>query len=83
VHPTLFEFEQALASALKVSSPKRIPHGIVNILATIGDWMGNQFPVNSDKLMKLTSSLTFSDTKARNLIGWNPRSVIHNLDSNL
>ncbi|MEN9698015.1 MAG: hypothetical protein RLZ56_1436, partial [Bacteroidota bacterium] len=31
---------------------------------------------NSDKFVKITSTLTFDDTKARKAFGWNPSPVL-------
>ncbi len=42
--------------------------------------MGNFFPINSNKLFKITSTLTFDDRKARNNFGWNPNSVLNFFD---
>jgi hypothetical protein len=37
--------------------------------------LGNRAHINSIKLKKITSDLTFDDNKAREL-GWNPKSVV-------
>ncbi|MFZ2904635.1 MAG: NAD-dependent epimerase/dehydratase family protein [Cyclobacteriaceae bacterium] len=77
-NPSIKEIEHAIASELNLSKPLRLPEGVINVAARIGDVIGSWVPLNSVRLRKLTSSLIFSDSKARE-IGWNPRPVIHNL----
>jgi len=38
--------------------------------------LGRRSPINSDKLKKIVSNLTFDDSKARKLLGWNPALVL-------
>ena len=37
-------------------------------------------PLNTVKLKKITSNLTFDDSKARKIAGWNPNSVLNDLN---
>jgi nucleoside-diphosphate-sugar epimerase len=53
-----------------------IPNIIAIFLAKVGDLMGNKAPINSLKLKKITSQLTFSDEKARRHLNWNPNKVL-------
>jgi hypothetical protein len=53
-----------------------MPLGIAKIIAKIGDVLGPWFPLNSDKLQKITSELTFDDSLARAKFGWNPQPII-------
>lgn len=78
VHPTIAQFEEQLAR--KFNKPKvfRIPTYLIKIAARAGDFLGRKFPLNTNRYEKLTSSLTFSDQKAR-ASGWNGRSVLENL----
>jgi hypothetical protein len=46
------------------------------LLAFVGDLLGPAFPLNSDKLVKITSDLTFDDSLARAKFGWNPQPVV-------
>ncbi|MEP7106937.1 MAG: hypothetical protein ABI760_03130 [Ferruginibacter sp.] len=41
-----------------------------------GDIFGTIFPINSDKLKKITSTLTFDDTRARTKLEWSVREVL-------
>ena len=53
-----------------------MPLFVANLLAKFGDLLGNSFPINSNKLSKITSALTFDDSKARNTFGWKPTPVL-------
>lgn len=77
-HPSMFELENALAKKLRKKRPVRLPDGVLHVIAKAGDLLGEKAPLTSLKFSKLTSSLTFSDSKARE-IGWNPHPVITNL----
>ncbi len=75
VHPTMAEFETALAQALRRPVPRRVPGGLLKATASLLDWIPGA-PINRALINKLSNSLTFSDEKARKLAGWNPRSVV-------
>lgn len=79
-HPTFDELEKGLAKALNKKNPLKIPQTLANLIAKIGDIIGNKSPINSEKLKKIQSTLTFSDKKARTDLGWNPSRVLDNLD---
>ena len=52
-------------------------HGIVaKMLGFAGDIIGAKFPINSSKLKKITGSLTFNDSNAKNLLQWSPSEVL-------
>jgi hypothetical protein len=42
----------------------------------LGDLLGNNSPVNSNKFKKIISDLTFDDSRAREAFGWNPTPVL-------
>jgi GlcNAc-P-P-Und epimerase len=73
-HPSFKEIEDTIAKQLN-RKIKSMPKLIVQTACKIGDTF-SFFPINSYKYEKLTSSLTFSDQKARKELNWNPRSVI-------
>jgi len=79
-HPTFGELEQAIAQALKTKRPVKVPYWFANILAKTGDLVGNRFPINSERLQKMVSTLTFDDRKARGELGWNPNPVLDKID---
>ncbi len=78
-HPTFNEFSHALALQLGKKYVPNIPFFFANLLAKIGDFMGDDFLINSKKISKITSSLTFDDTKAREAFNWHPKSVLDEL----
>jgi len=78
-HPTLVELENAIAQKLARNIPCRLPDFVFRVVAKAGNVLGDKFPVNSHKFKKLTSSLIFSDVKARKMTDWKPHSVIDNL----
>lgn len=53
-----------------------LPFWFVQFIAFIGD-IFPIIPLNSDKLKKLNCSLTFSSTKARKDINWNPNDIFN------
>jgi nucleoside-diphosphate-sugar epimerase len=76
-HPNFFELSNAIAKQNRKSNPFNIPFFIAKTIALVGDIIGDKFPLNSSKLKKITTDLTFDDTKAREILGWNPKSVIN------
>lgn len=75
-HPTVKQLDEIIA-AQSGDKIKTISYKTAKIIAVIGDRIP-YFPFNKSTLSKLTSSLTFSDVKARKEIGWSSRSVIEN-----
>ena len=75
-HPNFFNLSQHIADNLGKRYPYNIPKYIAFILSKIGDLIGNVSPINSDKFLKITSDLTFDDSKARMLANWNPTPVL-------
>lgn len=75
----LRDLEDAMASSLGVKI-KSIPLPLAKILASVGDFFekifNKQLPFSTNKLDKLTNTLTFSDKKARLELAWNPNSVL-------
>lgn len=77
-HPAIRELDGAIASRLD-RRVKEIPVSVVKSAARTGDLLPF-LPINTVKFEKLTSSLTFSDVKARMEIGWQSRPVVDNLE---
>ena len=75
-HPTFYELSEIIAQQLGKSNPKNIPKWTADIMAQIGDLIGSKAPINSKKLNKITSDLTFDDSKAVAAFGWNPTPVL-------
>ncbi len=76
--PSFAELEAGLALAMN-SKVKKMPYFAAKILALIGDMIGKRAPVNSDKLMKITSTLTFDTSRAKEILNWQPTLVITKL----
>lgn len=75
-HPSFKALAELISKQLNKKPPKNIPFWIAKIAALIGDCLGNKFPINTDKLLKITSTLTFDDTLARESFGWKPNAVL-------
>lgn len=75
-HPSFSELSESIARQLTKNKPANIPLWFAKIAAKVGDIFGPKAPINSDKLKKITSDLTFDDSKARDLLGWNPTPVL-------
>ena len=75
-HPDFFELSNAIATQNRKTKPFNIPFFIAKSIALFGDIVGDKFPLNSTKLKKITTDLTFDDSKARKVLGWNPNKVI-------
>lgn len=75
-HPSVYEIAKHIALQLNKKNPKNMPLILAKILAIIGDILGIKSPINSLKLKKLLSNLTYDDSKARKIIGWEPTSFL-------
>lgn len=75
-HPTLAELDAYLADQL-AANVKIMPSKMAKYLAKVGDYIPYA-PFNSYKFEKLTKTLTFSDKKAQDELGWSPNEVVNN-----
>ena len=75
-HPNFSELSAYIAQQLNKNKPFNIPTWMANIMAKTGDLFGEKFPFNSYKLAKVTTDLTFDDSKAREILGWHPQPVL-------
>lgn len=82
VHPDFKELSIALSKQKKMKTPLNIPLFIAKLMGYFGDVIGDKAPINSSKIKKITSDLTFDDSKARKMLGWNPQSVLEYLKNN-
>lgn len=76
--PTFGEISASVAEQLGKHKPFSIPYGLVWCLAKVGDLLGGKAPIDSNKLKKMTRSLTFSNEKAKRELGWQPMDVLSN-----
>lgn len=77
--PTFGQLSLAIASQLGKRKPLSIPMWMARMLARVGDLTGGRFPVDSRRLEKITRSLTFSNRKAVDTLGWQPLKVLDRL----
>jgi nucleoside-diphosphate-sugar epimerase len=79
-HPSFGELETTLAAALGRRPPWRLPMPLARAAGWAGDALedlsGRHIPFNRRTLAKMTSTLTFSDEKARQALGWRPTRVL-------
>lgn len=76
--PTFGELSASMAKQLGKHRPISIPYWIAWCMAKVGDMFGSKAPINTYKLAKMTKSLTFSNEKARQELGWEPLDVLKN-----
>ena len=79
LHPMFSQLEAVISEQLKKKAPLSLPIALAKVLGWAGDIIGNKFPVNSNKLQKITSTLTFDDKKLHAAVKWNPSSVVKKL----
>jgi len=82
VHPDFSELSIAISKQKKKKTPLNLPLFITMLLGYAGDILGDKAPINSSKIKKITSDLTFNDAKVRELLGWHPQSVLEYLKNN-
>ncbi len=75
-HPSFYELSHSIGKSMGRNWIPNMPYWLAKIVAKIGDVVGPKFPLNSDKLLKITSELTFDDSLARAKFGWDPKPVV-------
>ena len=75
-HPNFKELSHHIAKQVSKKFIPNLPFFLIRISALIGDKIWKNFPINSIKLTKINSTLTFNDSKARNDFGWDPTPVL-------
>lgn len=81
-HPTIKEMSFLIARQLGRRNPLTIPYWMALCMAKIGDFIGDDAPINSYKLSRMTQSITFSNEKARTILGWEPLDFFENFKIN-
>lgn len=71
-HPNFSQLSFAISGKKCFS----LPLGAAKLIGKVGDIVGDKFPINSIKVQKITSELTFNDSKARRLLNWKPQPVL-------
>jgi len=82
-HPTFKELETVIANRLQKKNPLKVPAFLAAIFGLVGDVLGKRAPINTNKLRKITSTLTFDDQKLHNAVDWTPLSVVEKLSQTL
>ena len=77
-YPSFHELEMLISKQLNKKPPINIPYWLANCLALIGNLLGRKAPINSARLEKIVKSLTFSNEKIKNELGFVPTDVISN-----
>jgi nucleoside-diphosphate-sugar epimerase len=80
VHPMFRDIEEVIKRQTGSSFVPSCPAVMARLLGKVGDRLGQSFPINSSLVNKMTSTLTFSDQKARETGLWNPRPVIEHFE---
>lgn len=81
-HPSFKELSMEISLTNKKKRPLNLPLFIAKLIGSFGDLLGEKAPINSLKIKKITSDLTFDDAKARKLLRWNPQLVLKYLKTN-
>lgn len=81
-HPSFHELSTAISEQKNKNLPFNLPIFIAKIMGLIGDSMAGKAPINSMKLKKIISDLTFDDNKATESLGWKPQRVLEYLKNN-
>jgi len=74
VNPSFSELSREIS--IKKKHQFNLPLSLARIIGKFGDVLGNKSPINSLKVKKITSDLTFNDSKARKFLDWNPEPVL-------
>lgn len=75
-HPNFNQLSRCIAGQLGKKNVPNMAMFFAKFLAFLGDIIGPKFPLNSDKLKKITATLTFNDSKARKAFNWDPTPVL-------
>lgn len=76
-NPSFGELEATIAKQLGKRKPINIPYWMAKCLALVGD-VFSFFPINSARLEKIVTSDTWSNEKAKRVLGWKPMDVLEN-----
>ena len=76
-HPSFRELSETIAKRTVFN----LPLSVAQLLGKMGDHLRGRFPLDTARILKMTSDLTFDDTKAR-MVGWNTHRILEYLDNN-
>jgi nucleoside-diphosphate-sugar epimerase len=75
-HPSFVEISNLISKQLKKNNSLNIPMWIAKIISYVGNLMGTKALLNTNKLNKIRSDLTFDDSKAKEAFSWMPSPVL-------
>ncbi|PJJ10940.1 nucleoside-diphosphate-sugar epimerase [Flavobacterium sp. 1] len=75
-HPDFRELSSVISKQKNKKKIFNLPLVVAKGIGLVGDLLGNNAPLDSMKIKKITSDLTFDDTKARQIVGWKPQGVL-------
>jgi nucleoside-diphosphate-sugar epimerase len=75
-HPSFEELSSTILIHRNRNKAYNLPLIIANLIGYVGDLLGDRAPLNSLKIKKITSDLTFDDSKVRQLFNWHPEAVV-------
>ncbi len=81
-HPSFSELSLAISRSRNKRRPLNLPKKSAKLVGIVGDYLGSMALLNSLKVKKMTSDLTFDDTRARTILDWKPQSVVEYLKNN-
>lgn len=81
-HPNFSELSNIIAINQKKNKPLNMPLFMAKGIGFIGDLIGDKFPINTNKVNKITADLIFDDSKAREVLGWEPKEVLKFIETN-
>ncbi len=81
-HPSFEELSNHISIQLGKGKPMNMPFWFAMLVAKFGDLLGNKVPLNTNKLKKITSDLTFDDNKARAAFCWESTPVLEGFKIN-
>jgi nucleoside-diphosphate-sugar epimerase len=76
IHPSFRELSYFMGKVVGRRFIPNIPLLLARICAFLGDLIGSKFPLNSKKLKKISTNLTFDDSLAREKLDWKPKSIM-------
>jgi nucleoside-diphosphate-sugar epimerase len=81
-HPSFEELSNNISIQLGKGKPMLMPMWLARLIANFGNLLGSKAPLNTYKLKKITSDLTFDNSKAREAFGWDPAPVLDGFNIN-
>lgn len=76
-NPSFGELERCIARQLGKRPPINVPYWFAKCLALVGDVLPF-FPINSARLEKIVTPDTWSNERAKRVLGWKPMDVLAN-----